>query len=82
MKSCKNQPNASISIMSGRSDLLSACWRSAGCLSSHNATELYVAPPSILLLLGGGHVALHRQEPAEKGSDAAEVRDVAWWDVG
>lgn len=64
MKSCKNQPNASISIMSGRSDLLSACWRSAGCLSSHNATELCsssVFPPA-----WGDACALPRWEAAKK----------------
>lgn len=53
VKSCKNQPNASISIMSGRSDLcLPAGIALAGCL--HTMPRSRVPPPSLLLL--GGHV--------------------------
>lgn len=52
MKSCKNQPNTSISIMSRRSDLcLLVGTVKAACL--HTVPQRAVPPLSFLLLSGG-----------------------------
>lgn len=78
MKSCTNEPNASISIMSGRSDLcLPAGVMLAACL--HTMPQSCVPPLSFLLF--GGHV--HFRDPSSSVCvNASEVRDVAWWGVG